>query len=143
MWDTFACASAIFLSHFIISIAVLENVPPDAGLHIRATFSTLNVGLSQRENGDLLSMCGCSNYVKHFANVPICLCLFVLYLLLLRRQKESIWRPFSRRRLSLLIGLFPFSRKRRVSFSAATRPRLFHKGRLFHGGKDHSIYIYK
>jgi hypothetical protein len=34
-----------FLTHFIISIAVLENVPPDAGLQNRATFSTLNVGL--------------------------------------------------------------------------------------------------
>jgi hypothetical protein len=38
MWDTFACATAIFLSHFIISIAVLENVPPDTGLQKRATF---------------------------------------------------------------------------------------------------------
>jgi hypothetical protein len=38
-------ATAKFLSHFIISIAVLENVPPDAGLQKRATFSTLNVGL--------------------------------------------------------------------------------------------------
>jgi hypothetical protein len=28
MWVTFACATANFLSHFIISIAVLENVPP-------------------------------------------------------------------------------------------------------------------
>jgi hypothetical protein len=45
MWDTFACATAIFLAHFIISIAVLENVPPDAGLQKRATFSTLTVGL--------------------------------------------------------------------------------------------------
>jgi hypothetical protein len=44
MWDTFACANAIFLTHFIISIAVLENVPPDAGLQKRATFSTLIVG---------------------------------------------------------------------------------------------------
>jgi hypothetical protein len=35
-----------FLTHFIISIAVLENVPPDAGLQKRATFSTLNVGLA-------------------------------------------------------------------------------------------------
>jgi hypothetical protein len=34
------------LTHFIISIAVLENVPPDAGLQKRATFSTLNVGLA-------------------------------------------------------------------------------------------------
>jgi hypothetical protein len=38
MWDTFACATAILLTHFIISIAVLENVPPDAGLQNRATF---------------------------------------------------------------------------------------------------------
>jgi hypothetical protein len=37
MWVTFACATAKFLTHFIISIAVLENVPPDAGLHKRAT----------------------------------------------------------------------------------------------------------
>jgi hypothetical protein len=35
-----------FLTHFIISIAVLENVPPDAGLQKRAIFSTLNVGLA-------------------------------------------------------------------------------------------------
>jgi uncharacterized membrane protein YagU involved in acid resistance len=46
MWDTFACATAILLTHFIISIAVLENVPPYAGLQKRATFSTLNVGLA-------------------------------------------------------------------------------------------------
>jgi hypothetical protein len=38
MWVTFACATAIFLTHFIIPIAVLENVPPDAGLQKRATF---------------------------------------------------------------------------------------------------------
>jgi hypothetical protein len=38
MWVTFACTKAIFLAHFIISIAVLENVPPDAGLQKRATF---------------------------------------------------------------------------------------------------------
>jgi sugar phosphate permease len=38
MRDTFACASVIFLAHFIISITVLENVPPDAGLQKRATF---------------------------------------------------------------------------------------------------------
>jgi hypothetical protein len=29
---TFACATANFLTHFLISIAVLENVPPDAEL---------------------------------------------------------------------------------------------------------------
>jgi hypothetical protein len=38
MWVTFACANANFLTHFIISIRVLENVPPDAGLQKRATF---------------------------------------------------------------------------------------------------------
>jgi hypothetical protein len=38
MWVTFACATAKFLTHFTISIAVLENVPPDAGLQKRATF---------------------------------------------------------------------------------------------------------
>jgi hypothetical protein len=31
MWDTIACATAKKITHFIISIAVLENVPPDAG----------------------------------------------------------------------------------------------------------------
>jgi hypothetical protein len=39
-----------FLTHFIISIAVLENEPPEAGLHKRATFSTLNVGLAGTGN---------------------------------------------------------------------------------------------
>jgi uncharacterized membrane protein YagU involved in acid resistance len=38
MWVTFACATAIFLTHFVILIAVLEYVPPDAGLQKRATF---------------------------------------------------------------------------------------------------------
>jgi hypothetical protein len=38
MWVTFACATANFLPPFIISIAVLENVPPGAGLQKRATF---------------------------------------------------------------------------------------------------------
>jgi hypothetical protein len=37
MWVTFACATANFLTHFIISIAVLENVPPDAGLQKKKT----------------------------------------------------------------------------------------------------------
>jgi hypothetical protein len=45
LWDAFTCAKANFLTHFIISIAVLENVPPGAGLQKRANFSTLNVGL--------------------------------------------------------------------------------------------------
>jgi hypothetical protein len=38
MWITFACATAIFFTHYIITIAVLENVPPDAGLQKSATF---------------------------------------------------------------------------------------------------------
>jgi hypothetical protein len=38
MWVTFAWATANFLTHFIISITVLENMPPDAGLQKRATF---------------------------------------------------------------------------------------------------------
>jgi hypothetical protein len=38
MWNTFACATATFLTHFTISIAVLKNVPPGAGLQKRATF---------------------------------------------------------------------------------------------------------
>jgi hypothetical protein len=32
MWDTFASAAAIFLTHFVISIVVLVNVPPNVGL---------------------------------------------------------------------------------------------------------------
>jgi hypothetical protein len=39
------------LTHFIISIAVLENVPPDARLQKRATFSTLNIGLARIKPG--------------------------------------------------------------------------------------------
>jgi hypothetical protein len=46
MWDTFTCATANLLTHFVISIAVLENVPPDAELQKRAHFSTLNIGLA-------------------------------------------------------------------------------------------------
>jgi hypothetical protein len=38
MWVTFACATVNCLTHFIISIAVFENVPADAGLQKRATF---------------------------------------------------------------------------------------------------------
>jgi hypothetical protein len=40
MWDTFACATANVLTHFIISIAVLENMPPDAGLQKDPLFHT-------------------------------------------------------------------------------------------------------
>jgi hypothetical protein len=50
MWDNFACATAIFSTHFITSIAVLENVLPDAGLQKRATFSTLNIGMAETGN---------------------------------------------------------------------------------------------
>jgi hypothetical protein len=39
-----------FLTHFIILIAVLETIPPDAGLQKRATFSTQNVGLAGTGN---------------------------------------------------------------------------------------------
>jgi hypothetical protein len=72
MWDTFALATVLtlkldtdrlehsdaqsvqpqvstdanVLTHFIITIAVLENVPPDAGLQKKTTFSTLNIGLA-------------------------------------------------------------------------------------------------
>jgi hypothetical protein len=37
-------------THFIIPIAVLDNVPPDAGLQKKNTFSTLNVGLAGTVN---------------------------------------------------------------------------------------------
>jgi hypothetical protein len=48
--NTCACATGNCLTHFIVSIAVLENVPSDAGLQIRATFSTLKVGLAGTRN---------------------------------------------------------------------------------------------
>jgi hypothetical protein len=38
MWVTFACATANYLTRFIILIAVLENVPPDAEFQKRDTF---------------------------------------------------------------------------------------------------------
>jgi hypothetical protein len=51
MWDTFACAILqFFQTHVIISIAVLENVPPVAGLQKRDSFSTLLVGLAGTGN---------------------------------------------------------------------------------------------
>jgi hypothetical protein len=52
MWDTFACATVNYLTHFIFSIAVLENVPPDEGVKKRTTFSTLNIGLAGTGNRD-------------------------------------------------------------------------------------------
>jgi hypothetical protein len=70
MWDTFACASAIFSTHFIISIAVLENVPRDAGLQKRDTFSTLNVGLAGTGNqtrATCLASSGTNRSAIHYA----------------------------------------------------------------------------
>jgi hypothetical protein len=61
MWDTFACATANLLDHFIISIAVLENVPPDAGVQKRATFSTLNIGSSGRDRESNRANCVASS----------------------------------------------------------------------------------
>jgi hypothetical protein len=46
--NTLAFATAN-LSLFIISIAVLENVLPEAELEKRANFSTLNVGLALKK----------------------------------------------------------------------------------------------
>jgi hypothetical protein len=40
MWVTFACATANFLTHFIISIAVLENVPLTQGYRKEPLFHT-------------------------------------------------------------------------------------------------------
>jgi hypothetical protein len=70
MWDTFACATAKFLTHFIISIAVLENVPPDEGLQKRATFSTLNVGLAgtgNRPRATCVASSGTNRSALHYA----------------------------------------------------------------------------
>jgi hypothetical protein len=64
MWDTFAWATAIFLTHFIISIAVLENVLPDAGLQKRATFSTLNIGLAGTGNRSRATCVACSGTIR-------------------------------------------------------------------------------
>jgi hypothetical protein len=50
MWDTFACATLNMLTHFLISIAVLENVSPYTDLQKRATFSPLKIGLSGTGN---------------------------------------------------------------------------------------------
>jgi hypothetical protein len=73
MWDTFACATAIFLTHFIISIAVLEYVPPDAELQKRATFSTLNVGLAgtgNRTRDTCVASSGTFRSAIHYAFYP-------------------------------------------------------------------------
>jgi hypothetical protein len=59
-----------FLNPFIISIAVLENVPPDAGLQKRATFSSLNVGLAGTGNrtwATCVASSGTNHPVIHYA----------------------------------------------------------------------------
>jgi hypothetical protein len=62
-----------FITHFIISIAVLENVPPDAGLQKRATFSTLNVGLAETRN-QTQATCVAGTVARrsaiHYASLP-------------------------------------------------------------------------
>jgi hypothetical protein len=71
MWDTFACATAICLTHFIIWIAVLENVPPYAGLQKRATFSTLNVGLAgtgKQTRATCVASSGVNRSAIHYAS---------------------------------------------------------------------------
>jgi hypothetical protein len=80
MWDTFACATAKILTHFIISIAVLENVPPDAGLQKRATFSTLNVGLAgtgNRIRATCVASSGTNHSAIHYATLYILFCTVV------------------------------------------------------------------
>jgi hypothetical protein len=59
-----------FVTHFIISIAVLENVPPDAGLQKRATFSTLNIGLAgtgNRTRATCVASSGTNRSAIHYA----------------------------------------------------------------------------
>jgi hypothetical protein len=55
-----------FLTHFRISIAVLKNVPPDAGLQKRAIFSILNVGLAGTGNRSQAT-CVASSGTNHSA----------------------------------------------------------------------------
>jgi hypothetical protein len=58
------------LTYFIISISVLENVPPDAGLQKRATFSTLNLGLAGTGNqtgATCVSSSGTNRSAIHYA----------------------------------------------------------------------------
>jgi hypothetical protein len=81
MWDTFTCATAIFLTHFIILIAVLEIVPPDAGLQKRATFSTLNIDLAGTGNQTRATCVASSGTIRsaiHYALVGFSLQIFTL-----------------------------------------------------------------
>jgi hypothetical protein len=73
MWDTFSCATAKKLTHFIILIAVLENVLPDAGLQKRATFSTLNIGVAGTGNQTRAACLASSGTIRsaiHCASPP-------------------------------------------------------------------------
>jgi hypothetical protein len=57
-----------------MSIAVLENVPPDAGLQKRATFSTLNVGLAVSGNrtwDTCVASSGTNRSAIHYAFIPV------------------------------------------------------------------------
>jgi hypothetical protein len=59
-----------FLTKFIISIALLENVPPDTGLQKRATFTTLNVGLAgtgNRARATCVAISGTTRSAIHYA----------------------------------------------------------------------------
>jgi hypothetical protein len=58
-----------FLPRFIILIAVLENMPPDAGLQKRAIFSTLNVGLTGNL-GELVLFCATWIAAEKFLTAP-------------------------------------------------------------------------
>jgi hypothetical protein len=63
-----------FLTHFIISIALLENVPPDAGLQTRATFSTLNIGLpgtGNRTRATCVASSGFNRLAIHYAYLTL------------------------------------------------------------------------
>jgi hypothetical protein len=120
MWDTFACATSTFLTHFIISIAVLENVPPDAGLQKRDTFSTLNVGLAGTGNRTRATCVACSGTNRsaiHYALIPLFPTMLMLLNLLIRsfrarasEKKDSEAKREEMRHANVLIAaLFLFT----------------------------------
>jgi hypothetical protein len=81
---TFACGTAKKLTHFTISIAVLESVPPNAGLEKRATCSTLNVGVAGFGNQNrvtCVASSGTNRSAIHYA-----------YLICTQIVKEVVWR---------------------------------------------------
>jgi hypothetical protein len=64
----FACATANFLTHFKISIAVLENVPPDAGSHLfgGADSAITEFGIKRQNYRSGISYNGnCHNGISH------------------------------------------------------------------------------